>query len=257
LGAFTPHVEIGGEDFPVALSDAAKLLGVDHFNWKNRVTIPFTWKAEIDTGTTFVPLDPPDTKELLDPIPVRGPSYLLTNLLNDELAPIANDYDKDGNLDTDDHPFYFAEGIGGIADVRNPRWTKTDRLVFEDSPGFEKDFNPGLLKVFFETELVGVVKNSDGTLSEKPTHLGYRWSSNTIWQGFAGIEPLGYLSNVNPSNLGTIVGGGISDIEAFRPVPEPSTGAVALFFGAAASCFLRIRQLRSYDSRCQLRCSDT
>jgi hypothetical protein len=43
---FSPHLKVGGIDFPLKLSQAAKLLGVDHFNWRQKITLPPLWKVE-------------------------------------------------------------------------------------------------------------------------------------------------------------------------------------------------------------------
>src|SRR5207302_9908612 len=107
---------------------------------------------------------------------------------------------------------------GGKADVRN--WTVSSNLQFFDFPRIDKSLNPNHLKTRFQTELVGVIENDDGTKTIRHTHLGFMWKSNTNYELEGGISDIRkvFFSNLeDPGSAPPIVAGGISDVSVFRP----------------------------------------
>jgi hypothetical protein len=236
---FTPHVRIGDFDVPVALADVARLFGVDHFNWVNTVQLPLAWDIAIafDDGTGF-----PISSPVIDPVPYSDADYVLENNQGTRPVRIRTGFDTSGMFSVaDDHLFYFNEGTGGFGDVQTH--TFTNRLNFIDSPGLPQEFlTPFNFPLEFRTELVGVYRDQFGSWIEKPTDLGFTWKSNTAIAG-----DVGYFSNLHASNLGTILSGGVYDLQIFRPltIPEPSP----LVLIAAAGMMLPRQRFRASKKR--------
>lgn len=215
---FTPTIDIAGYHVPMALGDAAHLLGVTGFNWKQTVIAPAGVTVQIDADGMLQTIDDRRTVtgSYIDPIAERPDllsKYLYTNTdpaIDPQLAQVIITY-RDSALPNsttgywpDYAPGYWEEYEGG-ADPSNPyslyNETNTNffRLHFEDSPRLPVTFDsPALLfgpsnispvsvPLFrtFRTELMGEGNAMDVTANDPPIlpGLGVSWRSNARFLG--------------------------------------------------------------------------
>ncbi len=214
----------------LSLTQAAQLLGVDHFNWLQ------TWYEKPDSWTVY--RSESGSHALLAPSVVGSGVSSMPPLPDPDTHPDADievQYApgapngivaKDGN--TDSYPYYFNEplafdpaGIDAIEGV--------DVLRFNDSPRFSpiedefgnvyQPYGPDQY-VGFSTILAGV--NNDDTYSAKTfpgTQTGFSWQTDATFAG-GGIDGLQYLRVFNPgSSVPPVTSGGVLGVQVFTENP--------------------------------------
>ena len=247
---FAPEVKVNGVQIPIDLKVAAGLLGVDHFNWIQRVTPPSGGSPDF-TGLSISRVgpnagSPAVAVPLVDPIDSPTDSYVLKSLYGTR-AFLATDAIPGNNppqrAAPDDLPFYFNEDCKtntACGTLDPAAWTSAGSLLFRDSPWtayglYPNPAAPATLR--FTTELIGV--NKDGTYVDTPFH--FSWKSNTVRENEDGPNIAGgatYLSGfsvLDTSGLPNYISGGVFDVQA-SDVPEPTTFVMVIF--AATVCYV-------------------
>lgn len=152
---FTPHVHVGspapqGYEIPMKLDDVAALFGVDHFNWKQSVTVPANWTVLYSNGISSNPVLRPAPDPIIEPIPNPDPPVFYT---------LVNEFGVHGAVSpymSDVNPEY-------LDDTNLVALTKPFAIEFFDAPRTDKKFNKNRLFQEFRTELVGVIPNASPT----------------------------------------------------------------------------------------------
>jgi ELWxxDGT repeat protein len=201
----------------LTLSQAAAILGVDHFNWLQWIIdAPFgvsfaRLNADNSVNTTLPTPDPlqPETA-LIDP-DNHGPLKLGIK------PPESNTYNPVGSPDgpMDHQVYYFNEPLvldpGGL-DLINP---DPFTLFFRDAARFQRG-NYALGGAFiFRTELVGVPSAAGGD----PIQFGspgitIHWATDAAHDGSGGVGAVEYTRSMDmQQTLPAIVSGGIRSVE--------------------------------------------
>lgn len=226
--SFTPKVEIGGVQIPVALDDLEELAGVHHFNWEQEVQLPSGLRIERDLdGSLFTPLDRDEIfQPFVDPDLFPGTELVVTPQ-GGEPGLVATPFPLD------DLPYYFNEVSfpGEVWDVEGQ--TSTYSLEFIDSPRFPSSQWTLGQQVSFTTTLVGV--QDDPEEPELNTDIFFTWNSDSLYND----DPSDLFDNdwyfatpPDSPGLPAITSGGITNFQLHGVIPEPST--FSLVMGLAA-----------------------
>lgn len=211
--AFTYHDDTIEANFApngMSVEEAAKRLGVDHFNWVQHVThIPADWTLSNDDHVVNVPFVDPSARgtiTIFDSSANRSEPILVGASFDDESPPYFDEIGEDGNTDNT-----IAQFTGS-------------QVGFEDRPRFPSGLlGPGEY-VGFRTSLVGVT--SDGHVV--PTGIGFDWKSNTTYDEGKYSSGGIFLSTLGSDGPPTLAGE-IYDVVAV--VPEPTSFIIAAIGG--------------------------
>jgi hypothetical protein len=243
---FEPHGAAG----PVDVRDLAVALGVDHFNWKQKVIgVPGSWLTApnrfvrlLNTSLNIDKFSP--TPKLLDGTPVSFVEPFTVPILDPLTEP--HDYvalrvggewyvAEHGAVDT--LPYYYNETDVSPGDKWDSMlWinqsTKMVVMGFEDKPTMGERFYGQNEFLEFQTELVGVRDDS----TELPLGIGFRWKSNAV-----NAEKRYIFASFTYTNPPPAVSGSVFDVEVFGLVPEPMALALSVI-GVMSLALTRYRR---------------
>lgn len=187
------------------IKNLARLYGVDHFNWQNRIVdFPLEWQFTTVAGN-LVPRASIETPQL-DPYP--DGLLLFDNVVGPPI-PIH----KQPRFDHGEPTYY--RNTPGVTDA------------FSDQPAIPVDyFDSPFDAITFETELVGQLQ--DGTII--PTGVVVEWRTNSAT---AEHTATAYLSTVDDGTLPAVVFGGVHDVRII--VPEPASLELGIVAGFAVA----------------------
>jgi len=242
---FATFAPFGGA---MSLQDAARLLGVHHFNWFQTVSGPGNVEIQVrDIPDISMFGNPPfssapgtllsDAKPAVDPvISYRGSEHLVVRFDGNELNDVVY-MPVNRSTTVDEFPYYLNESdpsvIGHISNFTDPF-----ALGFVDTPrapdwvlsGADGVAAPNYF-LSFTTELVGVGFDGEPVYFDVPG-TSFRWKSNAVYRDdpdtlTGGIQRAVYLSTLPTDLAPAISSGGVFDIELVG-VPEPTAVALVL-----------------------------
>jgi len=208
---FEPMGSLG----PVALSDLAEALDVDHFNWVQHVTLqPDDW--------TLVRLNEERTDGVVVEVPWVDPDMHVANI--DQMVMVNEELEESEPfvpMIADNHIFYFddpgqAEGVtaGRIED-----FTSEHVMSFEDAPRFPVGWFLSEEYVQFETKLVGVREDKSAKYFDDIPGMSFTWKCDLTSDG-------GSIWTAYYSDVPDALSGSIFDVQLSGAVPEPSALAL-------------------------------